>query len=142
MGRISENKDVVSRAISDVMSDGQLDLVDELYAQDFTQYGAVSGDLKGSNAFRTWMEQVHAGFSDFEATEEFSLCEGDLVASRMTFSGTHDGEFLGIAATGTTVEITGITINRVEGGRIVESWVETDRASLLEQVGAMDSPAN
>jgi predicted ester cyclase len=88
------------------------------------------------------MEQVHAAFPDFEATEEFSLCEGDLVASHMTYAGTHEGEFMGIPATGTRVEVTGTTINRVVDGRIAESWVETDFLGLLRQVGVVETPGN
>ena len=88
------------------------------------------------------METVHAGFPDFAATEEFSLCEGDLVASRLTYTGTHDGEFMGVPATGESVEVTGTAINRLEDGRIVENWPEMDFPGLLEQMGAVDAPAN
>jgi steroid delta-isomerase-like uncharacterized protein len=102
----------------------------------------MGGDITGPAAFREWMEQVHAGFPDFEATEEFSLCEGDLVASRLTYTGTHEGEFVGVPATGRHVEVTGITINRVKNGKIVESWPETDMFGVLQQVGAIDVPGN
>lgn len=140
--RIEGNKGVVSRAIAEVVSEGNFDLLGELYAEEFVHHRGTSEDLIGSGAFRAWMEQVHAGFPDFEATEEFSLCEDDLVASRVTYTGTHDGEFMGIPATGKHATVTGTTINRVEDGRIVESWPETDFLGLLRQVGAVDTPEN
>ena len=136
---VEQNKRLASRAITEIISEGNFDVIDEILAEDFAQYGGVSGDLQGTDALEEWMEQVYAGFSEFEATEEFSLCEDDLVAVRVTYSGTHDGEFMGIPATDEYVEITGTTIFRVEDGRIVEGWVETDTIGILQQVGAMDS---
>jgi len=140
--RVKQNKDVVSRAISEVVSEGNFDLLGELYAEDFVHYRGTSEDLTGPAAFREWMEQIHTGFPDFEATEEFSFCEDGLVASRVTYTGTHDGEFMGIPATGKHVTVTGTTINRVEDGKIVESWPETDFLGVLQQVGAIDKPGN
>ena len=140
--RVKENKDVVSRAITEIVSEGNFDLLRELYAEDFVHYRGANEDLTGPAAFRAWMEQIHTGFPDFEATEEFSLCEDDLVASRVTYTGTHDREFMGIPATGKHVTVTGTTINRVEDGKIVESWPETDFLGVLQQVGAIDMPGN
>jgi steroid delta-isomerase-like uncharacterized protein len=139
--QIAQNKDVVSQAIREVVGDGNFDNLEELYAQDFVHYRGSGEDLTGPPAFREWIEQVHTGFPDFEATEEFSLAEGDLVASRLTYTGTHDGEFLDIPPTGESVSVTGTTINRVENGKIVESWVETDLLGLLQQVGVVDERA-
>lgn len=140
--QIAQNKDVVSRAISEVIGEGKFDLIEDLYADDFVQHGGPTGDLNGTAAFREWMENVHAGFPDLAANEEFSLCEGDLVASYVTYSGTHDGAFLGIPATGEHVEVNGIAINRVEDGKIVESWPQTNFLGVLQQVGAIEMPGN
>jgi steroid delta-isomerase-like uncharacterized protein len=136
----SENREIVSRAISEVLSDGNFAALADLYAEEFEEHGGASGDLRGRAEFRAWIEQIHAGFPDFEAVEEFSICEGDLVASRVTYTGTHDGEFLGIPATGAPAETTGITINRVRDGKIVESWPETDMLRVLRQVGVVETP--
>jgi steroid delta-isomerase-like uncharacterized protein len=140
--QISENKAIVSDAISEVVSEGTFDRIDELYGADLVNHRSIGDELRGPAAFREWMEEVHTGFSDFVATEEFSLGEGDLVASRLTYSGTHDGEFMGIPATGEFVEVTGTTINRLEDGKIVESWPETDFLGVLQQVGVVDAPTN
>jgi steroid delta-isomerase-like uncharacterized protein len=140
--RADENKTIVSRAISDVVSGGDYELLHELYADDFVHYRGTDADLMGPAAFREWMEAVHAGFSDFEAIEEFSIAEGDYVASRVTYTGTHDGEFMDIPATGRSVTVTGNTINRIRDGKIAESWPETDFLGLLRQVGVLDSPTD
>jgi steroid delta-isomerase-like uncharacterized protein len=138
----AENRAIVSDAVSEVVSEGNFDRVDELYGPDLVNHRGIGDELRGPAAFREWMAEVHAGFPDFEATEEFSLCEGDLVASRLTYAGTHDGEFMGIPATGEYVEVTGTTINRIEDGKIVESWPETDFLGVFQQVGVVESPAN
>lgn len=138
--RVEQNKQLASRAISEIIDERNFDALDEVFTEDYVQHGGVDGDMMGSAAFQEWFEQVYAGFSDFEATEEFSLAEDDLVACLVTYSGTHDGEFLGIPATGEHVEITGITIFRVEDSKIPEAWVEVDTVGLLQQVGAMDGP--
>ena len=140
--QIAENKAIVSDAISDVVSGGNFDRIDELYGSDLINHRSAGEKLRGPAAFREWMAEVHTGFPDFEATEEFSFCEGDMVASRLTYSGTHDGEFMGIPATGEYVKVTGTTINRIEDGKIVESWPETDFLGVLQQVGVVDAPAN
>lgn len=140
--QVRQNKDVVSRAISEVLVGENYELLEELYADDFVQHGGPIGDLHGLEALQEWFEAVHAGFSDFEATEEFSLSEDDLVASYVSFAGTHDGEFMGLSATDEYVEVTGITINRLEDGKIVESWPQTDFLGVLQQVGAIDLAGN
>lgn len=138
--QVTENKEIVSRATSEVVSEWNFEVLDELYAEKFVHYRERSENLTGRDAFREWIEETHTGFPDFEATEEFSLGEGDLVASRMRYTGTHDGEFMGLPATGNHVDITGNTINRVTDGKIAESWPETDFLGLLQQVGAVDAP--
>lgn len=140
--QISENEKIVSRAFSEVLGEGNVDVIEELYAEEFAHHGGIGGDLSGTDEFRGWIEQIHVGFPDLEVTEEFSFSDGDLVASRVTYAGTHEGEFVGIPATGEHVEVTGTTINRVRDGKIVESWPETDALGILRQVGAVDAPGN
>ncbi len=65
------------------------------------------------------------------------VAEGDLVASHWTARATHQGELMGAPPTGTAVTITGTAIDRVAGGMIMESWVNTDHLGLLQQIGAL-----
>ena len=140
--QIEQNKQLTSRAISEIIGDGNFDGLHDVFTEDYVQHGGVAGDMKGSAELQEWFEGVHAGFSDFEATEEFSLTEDDLVASLVTYSGTHDdGEFMGMPANGESFEITAISIFRIEDNNISKAWVELDTAGLLQQLGAMDAPA-
>jgi predicted ester cyclase len=74
-------------------------------------------------------------FPDFQLTIDDQFAAGDKVATRVTFSGTHQGAYLGMPATGRRVVYTGIAIDRIEGGRVVEGWHQADELGLLQQLG-------
>ena len=79
-------------------------------------------------------------FPDGRNTSEELLADQDKVVQRWTFRGTHDGVFEGIPPTGRQVTLTGISIWRVDGGTIVESWHELDTLGLLQQLGVVPVP--
>jgi predicted ester cyclase len=77
---------------------------------------------------------------DARIAVEDLIAEGDRVAGRFTLHGTHTGPFLHLAATGHSVRVDIIDINRVAGGRIVERWGQTDTLALLEQLNVAPTP--
>jgi predicted ester cyclase len=79
-------------------------------------------------------------FPDLKVTSEFELADGDKVVMRWTAAGTHNGELMGIPPTGKRVQMTGISISRVAGGKIVEEWNETDQMNLMQQLGVVPAP--
>jgi len=76
-----------------------------------------------------------APFADVHAAVEDMITEGDKVVLRWTWGGTHTGEFWGVPPTGMQVTVTGISILRIEGGKIVEEWGEMDNMGLMAQLG-------
>ena len=82
-----------------------------------------------------------AAFPNLHFTFEDLIAEGDKVVVRETMSGTQQGELMGIPPTGKQFSVTGIEIYRFEGGKIVEHWLESDMLGLLQQLGALPSPA-
>ena len=82
-----------------------------------------------------------AAFPDLHFTFDDFIAEGDKVVVRWTSSGTQQGELMGIPPTGKKFSATGIDIYRFEGGKIVEHWLESDVLGLLQQLGAIPSPA-
>jgi steroid delta-isomerase-like uncharacterized protein len=139
------------------------DPIDEHFAPDFVSHGPLSGPLMGfsqgfaseamkvmsaSDAMRVtadrtgrkqWATATVKAFPDYNVTVEDEISQGDKVVTRWTARGTHQGEFLGIAPTGKQVTVTGITISRHNGGKIVESWTEWDTQSLMQQLGGYPS---
>lgn len=87
-----------------------------------------------------WSEFMNAfttGFPDSRISIESCIAEGDTVVTRWTLTGTHLGTFQGIPPTGRPVRFTGIELNRVANGQIVEHWSMFDNLALLRQIGAM-----
>ena len=77
------------------------------------------------------------GFPDYQTVINDLIAESDRVVARITMSGTHTGNFMGVPATGKWVEFTGIYIARIADGKIVEHWGEEDGVSLLSQLGVL-----
>lgn len=82
---------------------------------------------------------MRAAFPDIELTIEDQIAEADKVVTRCRFRGTHTGEYEGHAPTDKQVDITAIYIYRIEGGKIVERWMNWEKAGLLQQIGAIPS---
>jgi len=119
-----ENK-TVSNRVAQAISAGELDAFDELMAPDIAL------------EFKEGVAEVRRAFPDYHGTNEIQIAEGDLVANRFVFYGTHQGEFMGVAPTGREVRFTGLSIDRVVDGKIVENWIEGDLEDLLRQIGAV-----
>ncbi|MEV6171084.1 ester cyclase [Streptomyces sp. NPDC051954] len=96
-------------------------------------------DVIGLDAIRREVEMWRGGF-DFSFTVEDQVAQDDRVCTRWTWNGLHKGGFLGIAATGKRVSMTGTTIHRcTPDGKIAEGWWQYDRLGLMEQLGALDT---
>lgn len=80
---------------------------------------------------------MHAGFPDLQCRVEDMTADGDKVWARAVLSGTHEGEFMGVAPTGNRVEFEVIDISRFENGKGVEHWGISDAMSLMRQIGAI-----
>jgi len=87
--------------------------------------------------FKKGIAEVRRAFPDYRGTNEIQLAEGDMVANRFVFYGTHQGEFMGVAPTGREVSFTGLAIDRIADGKIVENWIEGNLEDLLHQIGAV-----
>jgi len=83
---------------------------------------------------------IRSALPDLRITLEDDVAEGDKVVSRWRAQGTHQGGLMDIAPTGNEVAFTGITIHRIEDGKIVEEWENWDALGLMQQIGAVPSP--
>ena len=94
------------------------------------------GELKGE-ALRQFFASVLKAFPDLQRTVEDQFTDDIHVTTRLTYTGTHKGPFMGIAPTGKRVTISGISIHRIADGRIVEEWQEWDSLGLMQQLGVI-----
>jgi steroid delta-isomerase-like uncharacterized protein len=136
-----ENKAIVRRINDEVWSEGHLDVIDELIADDFiaTVVGAPE-QIRGPQGFREFVVMYRTAFPDLRITVDEQFAEGETVVTRWTATGTNEGELMGIPATGKQATVAGININRVSGGKLVEGWGLFDQLGLLQQIGAVPVP--
>src|ERR671916_509723 len=122
-----ENK-AISNRVAEAIGKGDLNALDEFIAPELAE------ELKRDVA------EIRRAFPDYAGTNVDQIAEGEKVANRFVFLGTHLGEFEGVAPTGKRVEFIGHSIDRVVEGKIVESWVEIDMLGVMQQLGAVPEP--
>jgi steroid delta-isomerase-like uncharacterized protein len=136
--RMEANKRISRRLVEEVFNTGRFEILDELVAGSFVNHDpSATGEMKGPEGVRQLIETYRGAFPDLKITIEEQIAERDLVTSRWTGRGTHRGELLGIGATGKETTVTGITIDRIDNGKIVESWNNWDTLGLLQQLGVV-----
>ena len=119
---VEENEAIVRRVVEEFWNKRDMEVADELFATNYVNHDPVMGELEGLEGFKQWATQGLTGFPDLQITIEDMVAEGDKVAVRLTATGTHTGEFMGVPPTGVHVTNTRIHIFRFAGGKIVESW--------------------
>jgi steroid delta-isomerase-like uncharacterized protein len=138
-----ENKAILRRVNDEVFSQGNLDLVDELFAPDYVLHdpGLPGGELRGTEHFKQrWVSMFRTAYPDLQLSVEDQIAEGDKVVARYTGRGTHQGELMGIPPTGNEVSVGGIIISRVSGGRVEEEWNSFDALGMMQQLGVIPPP--
>jgi steroid delta-isomerase-like uncharacterized protein len=130
------NKDVVRRYYEAMWNRWDLSLARELLTEDLRFRGSLGTEANGIGEFCRYARSVWLAFPDFHNEIEKLLAEGDRVAVRLTFTGTHRGDVFGIGATGRSVRYEGIAMFRMADGRIAEVYVVADRLGLTEQLRA------
>jgi predicted ester cyclase len=112
-------------------------LFDELAVPDYVFHGGSGKDDHSLRDYKKRLNAVYNAFPDLHFTLDDMIVEGDKVANRWTLTATHKGEFEGIPATNKKVKIWAISIDRLAGGKFVESWERFDTLSLMQQLGVV-----
>ena len=131
-----EIRSIVYRA-EELWNTGDMGIADEIYAKDFVNHDPGAPDVRDLEAYKGFIVAVRNGMPDFHVTMDDMIVEGDKVAGRWTAHGTQQEEFIGIPATGNQATWTGMTIYRLDQGKIVEAWWSKDMLSLLIQLGVV-----
>lgn len=132
---------ILDRFGEEVFRQGNLDVIDELLAEDFVEHDPPPGLPPDRDGVKEIFRGLHAGFTDQVFTVHDQIAGGDRVVERWTLTATHAGEWLDIPPTGRRVTVAGIDISRLEAGRIVEHWSQADLLGLFEQLGAFPAVA-
>ena len=139
---VEDNKALVRRWFEELFNEAKLDLADEIVTPDHVSHDPSTPEhLPGPEGERQLVTLVRGAFPDGRITIEDLVAEGDRVAVRWTFRGTHRGDFMGVAPTGYQVEMGAMDLVRVAGGKIAETWSNVDMTTMMRQLGAIPTPA-
>lgn len=135
---MSESNRELSRRFTELFSTGDHELADEILSRDVVFHGTNGdGDVRGLDAMKSFVDAYRTAFPDAHSEVEDQVADGDRVATRWRARGYHRGNLGPIGPTGREFEMSGVTIERIESGRIVEVWVARDELGLMRQLGVI-----
>ena len=135
-----ESKAVVRRFVDHVQNNGNIDAAGEFIAEHVIDHSLPPELPPGLEGAKRMFEILRRAFPDHDAVVHEMVAEGDLVATRKSFTGTHLGDFIGIPPTGRKVTMEVIDFVRVRDRKIVEHWNIVDQLGLMQQLGVMPEP--
>jgi steroid delta-isomerase-like uncharacterized protein len=136
------NKTLSRRFLEEVWNKGNLAVLNEIIAKDHINSGpgTLPGLPTGPEGSKQLVTVYRNAFPDVHFTIDEQIAEGDKVVTRWTAHGTHQGELVGIPATGKSSTVTGINVDRVVNGKIAESWGIFDQFGMMQQLGVIPTP--
>ena len=130
-----ENKAIVRRFVEEVWNKGNSSVADQLISANYSHHDNATPEFGlGPESEKKRVNLYRVAFPDLKFTIEDMIAEGNTVTYRWSSHGTHRGPLSGIAPTGTSITVSGITINRLAGGKIVEGWANWDTLGMLQQL--------
>jgi steroid delta-isomerase-like uncharacterized protein len=140
---MSEQNKAVARKIYDAFNSGDLDSLDDIISQDAVDHDPQNpfGGTPGPEGTKQAISMYRAAFPDLRIEVEAQVAEGDLVVTRWTSTGTHEGDMPSLPASHNKVTVTGMGMDRVENGKIVEGWNNWDTLGMMQQLGAVPAGA-
>lgn len=134
-----DNKAISRQFVEEAFNKGNVDVLDEIVLKDIVIHdpGAPPNMAPGREGLKQMVLGYRTAYPDIKVTIEDEIVEGDKVVTRWSARGTNEGEMMGMPPTGKETQVTGITIDRIEGGQIVESWTNWDTLGLLQQLGVV-----
>jgi steroid delta-isomerase-like uncharacterized protein len=137
---VEENKAISRRGIEEGFNKGNLAALDQIYAANHVNHDAPPGLPNNLEGLKQFIGMYRAAFPDLNTKIDHQIAEGDKVVTHWTATGTNKGSLMGMPATNTNATITGITIERIAGGKIVETWNTYDQVGMMQQLGVIQAP--
>lgn len=133
---LEANRQLMASINEEIWNQGNLDLIEERYAGDYVRHEAGYPDaMQGSAGLKQFIAALHAGFPDWNCSVEEMLAVDDKVVVYYRCTGTHTGEWNGLAPSGKQIEFTDIIIHKIADGKVVEDWSEYDSLGWMQQLG-------
>lgn len=135
----AENRVLIKRWFEEVWNKGRTSAIDDMVTSQTMIHG-LGPTARDVGAFKQFHAAYRNAFPDVKIQVDDVITEGEKVAVRWSGSGTHRGDGLGFPATGKAVRFSGMTIVRVDNGKLVEGWNEFDQLGMLMQLGIVSLP--
>jgi steroid delta-isomerase-like uncharacterized protein len=133
----SGNRAVVQRFLEEVINQGRLEQANEIVAEDFVELDPLPGQRQGREGLKDVIGMLRTAFPDMNWVVEEMIAEGEKVVTRFTWTGTQQGTFMGIPATGRSVVVKGVVIDRIVGGMMTDSRILMDTMGMMQQLGVI-----
>lgn len=134
------NKEVIQAFVDDILNQGRLERANDLVNEDFVELDPLPGQEQGREGLKAIIFSLRSSFPDMHWTVQEMVAEGQKVVTRFVWTGTHRGTFLGIPATGRSVEVKGVVMDRLEDGKMADSRILMDTMGLMQQLGVIPAP--
>ena len=135
------NKARVGEFLDRVLTGGDIEATGDYFERDMVEEVPFPGQGPGLDGLKETLIRIRSAFPDSNWTVEEQIAEGDKVLSRFVWSGTHQGEFLGIPATHRPIRVWGMVIDRFAGEKIVSTRILMDTFGMMIQLGVISNPA-
>ncbi|MFQ5605858.1 MAG: ester cyclase [bacterium] len=129
------NLALMKKFYEEVVNKGNMDFIDESFAEDFVEHEEFPGLEPGRQGVKQFFQMFRAAFPDLNFNVEFAFAKDDKVVAYITITGTQNGEFMGMPASGKTINLKAIDIVRFAAGKGAEHWGVTDSGAMMEQLG-------
>jgi len=131
------NRVVVQRFLEEVINQGRLEQANEIVAEDFVELDPLPGQRQGREGLKEVIGMLRTAFPDMHWVVDEMIAEGEKVVTRFTWTGTQQGTFMGMPATGRSVAVKGVVIDRIIGGMMTDSRILMDTMGMMQQLGAI-----
>ena len=135
-----QNKQDVRRAFDEFINKKNLAVAADYITPDYVGHFTGAPPVQGIAAFQQYLTMWNTALPDSRVTIEDVIAEGDRVAVRVTYRGTHTGPLMNIPPTGKPVTISGINVFRFVDGKAAEQWANVDDLGMLQQIGVIPAP--
>ena len=134
---VTDNKALIRRIFEEIINQKRVDVIDELFDENFVDHGPGGQDLHGREEFRSVIRMWLASVPDVRCEVSHVIEEDDTLGWVVRTTGTHTGDALGFPATGKQIDTLSANIGVVRNGRAVEHWSEQGMLAMLQQVGVV-----
>ena len=131
---------VIGRFIEEVINQGNLEAANEIVEENFVELDPLPGQRQGREGLKEVIGMMRSAFPDMHWVVGETIAADEKVVTRFTWTGTHGGTFLGIPATGRSVTVKGVVIDRLAGGKMADSRILMDSLGMLQQLGVVPTP--